>query len=129
MLIVRLPRRRWSLPLVEEEEDDRMRWRSSQCPSLGCLALGAKQRPKGGMEWNALSFPPRSPKVRPYPLYKEIGQVHGGLGSESTVYMRWSLGRPCSDALWTVAVSWSQRSLGRRLTALFGHSVCQAMST
>ena len=55
MLILRLPRRRWSLPLVGEEEDDGMRWRSSQCPSLGCLALDAEQRPKNGMEWNDLS--------------------------------------------------------------------------
>jgi hypothetical protein len=44
VLILRLPHRRWSLPLVKEEEDDGMRWRVSRCPSLGCLALDAEQR-------------------------------------------------------------------------------------
>jgi hypothetical protein len=39
------------------------------------------------------------------------------------VYMRWSLGGPCSDALWTMAVSWSQRSFGRSPAALFLHYV------
>ena len=55
MLILRLPRHRRSFPLVGEEEDDEMQCRSSQCPSLGCLALGAVQTPKNGMEWNDLS--------------------------------------------------------------------------
>ena len=55
MLILRLPRRRWSLPLIGEEEDDGMRWRSSRCPSLGSLALGAERRSKDGVEWNDLS--------------------------------------------------------------------------
>jgi hypothetical protein len=40
-------------------------------------------------------------------------------GNESMVYMRQSLGGPYSDAVWIVAVSWSQRSLGRRSAALF----------
>jgi hypothetical protein len=39
------------------------------------------------------------------------------------VYMHRSLGGSYSDALWTVAVSWSQRSLGRSPTALFLHYV------
>ena len=53
MLILGLPRRRWSLPLVGEEEDDGMRWRSSRCASLWvALALGAEQ---GRMEWNGVS--------------------------------------------------------------------------
>jgi hypothetical protein len=52
VLILRLPHRRWSLPLIKEEEDDEMRWRrGSQCPSLGYLALGAEQR---RMEWNGV---------------------------------------------------------------------------
>jgi hypothetical protein len=55
VLILRLPRRWWSLPLVGEEEDDRIWWRSSRCPSMGCLALGAEQRPRDGVEWNDLS--------------------------------------------------------------------------
>jgi hypothetical protein len=62
VIILRLPRRRWSTPLVEEVEDDEMRWRSSRCPSLGCLALGAEQRPKDGVEWNDLSSPDRPPR-------------------------------------------------------------------
>jgi hypothetical protein len=61
VLILRLPRHRWSLSLVEEEEDDEIRWRSSQCPSLGCLALDAERRPKDGMEWNDLSSDDRPP--------------------------------------------------------------------
>ena len=55
MLILRLPRSRWSLLLVGEEEDDEMRWRSSLCPSLGCPALDAEQRGKDGVEWIDLS--------------------------------------------------------------------------
>ena len=69
MLILMLPRRRWSLPLVGEEKDDEMQWRSSWCPSLGCLALDAEQRPKDGVEWNDPSSndcpPPRSDLI-PY---------------------------------------------------------------
>jgi hypothetical protein len=63
MLILRLPHHWWSLSLVEEEKDDGIRWRSSQCPSLGCLAIGAERRPKDRVEWNDLSSgdcPPRS---------------------------------------------------------------------
>jgi hypothetical protein len=40
-------------------------------------------------------------------------------GDESMVYIRWSLEGSCSGALWTMAVSWSQKSLGRRPAALF----------
>ena len=68
MLILRSPHRRWSLPLVGEEEDDMMQWRSSRCPSLGCLALSDEQRPKDRIEWNDLSSddcPPRSDLI-PY---------------------------------------------------------------
>jgi hypothetical protein len=64
VLILRLPHYQWSLPLIGEEGDHGMWWRSSQCPSLGCLALGAEQR---RMEWNGVSgdririlHPPRS---------------------------------------------------------------------
>ena len=32
-----------------------MQWRSSQCPSLGCPALGAKQERMDPEEWNNLS--------------------------------------------------------------------------
>jgi hypothetical protein len=35
------------------------------------------------------------------------------------VNMHWSLEGPCSNAVWTVAVSWNQRSLGHRSAALF----------
>ena len=49
-------------------------------------------------------------------------------GEVSTVYMRWSLGGSCSGALWTMAVSWSRRSLGRHPATLFLHSACQAVS-
>jgi hypothetical protein len=81
------------------------------------LMLSRGQR----MEWSGMIYlliiPP--PKVPPYPLYNEIGQVHGGLESESTVYMRRSLGGHCRDALWTLAVSWSRRSLGHRPATLF----------
>jgi hypothetical protein len=53
VLILRLPHRRWSLPLIGEEGDGGMRWRrDSRCPSLGCLALGVEQRQ---MEWNGVS--------------------------------------------------------------------------
>jgi hypothetical protein len=41
------------------------------------------------------------------PLYSEVGWVHGGLGDEPMVYMCWSLGRSCSGAVWTKAMSWS----------------------
>ena len=53
VLILRLPRHWWSLPLIGEEGDSGMRWRrGSRCPSLGCLALGAERRQ---MEWNGVS--------------------------------------------------------------------------
>ena len=68
MLILRLPHHRWSLPLVREKEGDGMLWRSSRCPSMGCLALDAERRPKDGLKWNDLSSddsPPRSDLV-PY---------------------------------------------------------------
>jgi hypothetical protein len=55
VLILKLPRHWWSLPLIGEEEDDGMWWRSSRCPSLGCLAHVAEWRPKDGVEWNDLS--------------------------------------------------------------------------
>jgi hypothetical protein len=71
---------------------------------------------RNGMFYLGLSSPS---KVWPYPLYIEIGQVHGGLGDVSMVYMRQSPGGSCSGALWTVAVSWSRRSLGRHPAALF----------
>ena len=61
MLVLRLPHHQWCLPLIGEEEDDRMRWRSSQCPSWVCLALSAEQKPKDGMEWNDLSSDDRPP--------------------------------------------------------------------
>ena len=51
VLILRLPRRRWSLLLIGEEGDGGMRWRGSWCPSLGCLALSAERRQ---MEWNGV---------------------------------------------------------------------------
>jgi hypothetical protein len=52
VLILRLPHRRWSLPPIGEEEDDRMRWkRGSRCLSLGCLALCVERR---WMEWNGV---------------------------------------------------------------------------
>ena len=84
ILILRLPRHRWSLPLIREEEDDGVRWRSSQCPSLGCLALDAEQSPKDGMEWNDLSsdpllFPLRSDLI-PY-----ITRTSGGLLRSGTI--------------------------------------------
>jgi hypothetical protein len=43
MLILRLPYHWWSLPLIREEEDDEMKWRSYWYPSLGSPALGAGQ--------------------------------------------------------------------------------------
>jgi len=55
VLILRLPHCWWSLPIIREEKDDGIWWRSSRCPSLGCLALDAEQRPRNGMEWNDLS--------------------------------------------------------------------------
>jgi hypothetical protein len=66
MLILRLPRHRWSLPLIEELEDNGMQWRSSRCLSLGCLALSAERRPKDGVEWHDLSsddHPPLGPTL------------------------------------------------------------------
>jgi hypothetical protein len=51
---------------------------------------------RSGMICLRLPYPS---KVRPYPLYIEIGQVHGSLGDVSTVYMGQSLGEPCSGAL------------------------------
>ena len=58
-------------------------------------------------------------KIQLYPLYTKIGWVHGVLGDEPMVYMRQSPGGSCNGALWTVAMSWSQRSLERRPAALF----------
>ena len=61
MLILRLPRRWCCLPLIGEQEDDGMWWRSSWCPSLGCLALSVERKLKDGMEWNDLSSDDRPP--------------------------------------------------------------------
>jgi hypothetical protein len=53
VLILRLPHHRWSLPLVREEGDGRMWWRTgSRCPTLGWLALGVERRQ---MEWSGVS--------------------------------------------------------------------------
>jgi hypothetical protein len=64
MLILKCLTTGGAFPLVGEEEDDGIHWRNSQCPSLGCLALGADQR---RMEWNGVlvidlgsPLPPRS---------------------------------------------------------------------
>jgi hypothetical protein len=69
-----------------------------------------------GMIYLGLSSPS---KVGPYPLYTEIGWVHGGLGDVSTVYMHQSPRRSYSSALCTMVVSWSQRILGHHLATLF----------
>ena len=86
MIILRLPRYRWSLPLIGEEEDDGMLWRSSQCPSLGCLALDAEQRPKDGVEWHDLfsDHPPRSDLI---PYIMRWVRYMAVWGNESMVYM------------------------------------------
>jgi hypothetical protein len=55
MLILRLPHRRWSLPLIREEEDDGMRWRGPRCPFMGCLAFDAEQRLRNGIESSEFS--------------------------------------------------------------------------
>jgi hypothetical protein len=52
VLILRLPHHRWSLPLVEEKEDDRMWWRCSRCPSL--VALLSMLSRGQGMEWSGM---------------------------------------------------------------------------
>ena len=69
MLILRLSHHWWSLPLVGEEEDD------------GCDggALSAVQE-WINKEWNDLSGIVLPSRIRCYPLYIEIGWVHGGLG-------------------------------------------------
>ena len=63
MLILRLPHRRWSLPLIGEEEDD-------ECGggALGCLALCAEQD-RIDLGWNDLSriiLPPLGSNLTPY---------------------------------------------------------------
>jgi hypothetical protein len=71
------------------------------------------------MEWNVLGSPfslSRSDLI-PY-ITRQVGYM-AIWGDESMVYMHQSLGGSYSGALWTAAVSWSQRSLGRRPTALF----------
>ena len=45
------------------------------------------------------------------------------------VYICRCLGGSCSGVVWTVAMSWSQRSSGRRPAALSRHDECQAVST
>jgi hypothetical protein len=81
VLILRLSYCQWSLPLIGEGEDDGMQWRSSRCPSVGCLALDAEQRPSNGMgHLGCLNSGSFSPFVLPYSLYNEIGRVHDGLG-------------------------------------------------
>jgi len=52
VLILRLPRRRWSLPLVGEEEDDGMRWRSSRAPLWVALLLVLSRGQ--GIEWSGM---------------------------------------------------------------------------
>jgi len=52
-------------------------------------------------------------------VWREVSAVYMRLGEVSTVYMRRSPEGSCNGAMWTVAVLWSQRSLGRRLAALF----------
>jgi len=53
VLILRLPRRRWSLPLVEEEKEDKYGSGALGAP-LGCSALGAEQE-RINEQWNDLS--------------------------------------------------------------------------
>ena len=118
MLILRLPRHWWSLPLVREKEDGGIRWRGSRCPSMGSPALSARQEQ---MEWNGMiclgsSSPSRSNLI-PY-ITRYVGYMAVWV-DESTVYMCQSPGGSCSGALWTMVVSRSQRSLGHLSAALF----------
>jgi hypothetical protein len=80
VLILRLYHHRWSLPLVKEEEDDGMQWRTSWCPLSGMPLPSVLSRSGSNEEWNDLSQILLPPKVRHYPLYTEIGRVHSGLG-------------------------------------------------
>jgi hypothetical protein len=59
-----------------------VRWRSSRCPSLSCCALGDEQE-RIDEEWNGLSSMVSPSRVQPYPLYIEIGRVHGSLGGSA----------------------------------------------
>ena len=96
-----------------------MRWRSSRCPSLGCSALGAEQE-RMDEEWNDLSqivLPPLGSDLTPYISREVMYMVVWGV--EPMVYMRRSLGGSYSGALWTMAMSWSQRSLGHHPATLF----------
>jgi len=98
-------------------------------PLSGLPLPSVLRRSESNEESNDLSQILLPPKVRPYPLYteivgymavwREVSTVYMSLGEVSTVYMRQSPEGSCSGALWTVMVLWSQRSLGRRLAALF----------
>jgi hypothetical protein len=79
VLILRLLHHRWSLPLVEEEEDD---WCGGGAlgapPCVALLLVPSRSRSvRNGMISLGLSSPS---KVRSYPLYTGIGQVHDSLG-------------------------------------------------
>jgi len=77
VLILRLPRHQWSLPLVGEKTTGAVEELS--CPSLSCSALGVEHE-RIDEEWNDLSRFVLPSRIPPYPLYIKIGRVHGGLG-------------------------------------------------
>jgi hypothetical protein len=82
MLILKLPHRRWSLPLVEEEEDDEMgegALGASLWVALLSMLSGSRSVRSGMICLGSFSYRPPPSRIRPYPLYTKIGWVHGGL--------------------------------------------------
>jgi hypothetical protein len=80
VLILRLPHRRWSLPLGEEEEDDGCGGGALGAPPI--VALLSVLSRSGWMMRNGMIYLGSSssgilfPRIQPYPLYMKIGWVH-----------------------------------------------------
>jgi hypothetical protein len=84
-----------------------VRWRSSQCPSLGCSALGVE------LEWNGEDLNDM-PRIVLLLLGSDLPFIYRGRsgtwwfgGVVPMVYMHQSPGGSCSGAVWTVAMLWS----------------------
>jgi hypothetical protein len=96
-----------------------MRWRGSRCPSLGCFALDAERELNGedSNDMFRILLPPL--RIQPPLIYRGRSGTWRFGGAEPMVYMCQSLEGSCNGVVWTMAMSWSQRSSRRHPAALF----------
>jgi hypothetical protein len=112
VLILKLLRRRWSLPLVEEEEDNGSGGGALDAP-LWIALLSVSSRSE-----SILDRPPPSLGSDLSFIYRDRSGTWWFGGNEPMVYMYQSPGGSYSSALWTVVMSSTQRSSRHHPAAL-----------